>query len=87
MLINRTNKSSSRYVAFCIAICYMLCASSGYSQQIKAPVEQREIAMTLLNLEVDDPNHGIRWIREINSAGATVIIMTVAWDRVYPDSN
>lgn len=61
--------------------------SNAYAQQIKAPVEKREIAMTLLNLDENDPNHGMRWIREMNSEGATVVIMTVRWDMVYADAN
>lgn len=87
MLINKTSKSINKWVAFCIAFCYMFCASSGNSQQIKSPIEERKLAMTLLNLDENDPNHGISWIREVNAEGASVIIMTVRWDMVYLDAN
>ncbi|MFT6202853.1 MAG: hypothetical protein ACI9V1_000760 [Spirosomataceae bacterium] len=55
-------------------------------QQIKAPVESREFAMTLLNLEESDPNHGLSWINEMYISGVRTIILTVRWDMVYVDS-
>lgn len=81
------DRSTIERVLSFITLFGVLQISSAYSQQIKAPVEKRELAMTLLNLEENDPNHGIRWIREINSVGATVVIMTVRWDMVYVDAN
>jgi hypothetical protein len=82
------SKGIEKYLAVCkvLLTAIFLCVfTASECQQIKAPVEPRELAMTLLNLEEDDPNHGISWINEMYTAGVKTIILTVRWDMVYVD--
>ncbi len=69
-----------------IVLLLMTCSLS-QAQQIIAPVQQRQLAMTLLNLEENDPNHGLGWINTMHQAGIKTVIFTVRWDMVYEEAN
>ena len=57
------------------------------SQQTIAPVQDRQLAMTLLNLEENDNNHGLSWINTMSNAGIKTVIFTVRWDMVYEEAD
>lgn len=72
-----------------IFICAFILLGYNFSQaqQTIAPVQQRQLAMTLLNLEENDPNHGLGWINSMHNAGVKTMILTVRWDMVYEEAD